>query len=72
LTNPSAYVGERVKVMDAQGRLVCVRMQACEHVAFNRGLRGMGKHLYVLPWLQNASTDNPSLRAASAWRQFFF
>jgi hypothetical protein len=72
LANPNAYVGERVKVMDAQGRLVSVRMQACEHVAFNRGLRGMGKHLYVLPWLQNVSTSHSAVHFTTAWREFFF
>jgi hypothetical protein len=39
----------------------------CEHVAFNKGIRDMGKQLFILPFLINSGVNNHSFK-----RSFFY
>lgn len=58
---PNPYLGSRIRVLCGPGAQRSVlRMQQCEHVHFNQGLRLIGGRLAVMPGLVNGVRPNPA------------
>lgn len=69
---PNPYVGSRVYALrDSGNQTHIVRMQQCEHVHFNEGLRTLGGKLYLLPWLITSDTSNVTI-PCHAFRSLIF
>lgn len=72
---PNPYLGSRIRVLRQPGGAPAVlRMQQCEHVHFNHGLRQIGGRLFVIPALVNTVMPSPAdVRfPASAYRSLPF
>ncbi len=71
LANVQPYCGSRFHYQIVEpGRIQLTRLQQCEHVSFNYGLRAQGLELHILPWLVN-NTDPHRINPA-AWRTLSF
>ena len=66
---PNPYLGSRIRVLRGPGgQRSVLRMQQCEHVHFNRGLRQIGGRLFVMPGLINGERPVAMNFPASAYR----
>jgi hypothetical protein len=66
------YLGSRVRVLRLRnGQRTVLRMQQCEHVHFNHGLRQLGGRLFIMPGLINGSNGGLSF-PVSAFRSLVF
>jgi hypothetical protein len=71
LNNPNPYLGSKVKMLKDQNYLQAVRLQICEHVHFNSGIRSQGGLLFINPCLINSVYSAP-VYPASAYRSLVF
>ena len=68
LNNQSSYVGSKTKrIKDSKE----IKLQVCEHVQFNLGLKDIGGKLYILPYLINGENEGGDF-PASTFRYFIF
>jgi len=72
LRSPNPYLGSTVRVVhDREGEPRVFRMQQCEHVHFNAGLRLLGGRLFILPSLINQVTPK-LIFPSSSYRHMCF
>ena len=62
INNPNPYLGSKVKVIqNDKGSKKIIRLQVCEHVHFNLGIKLLGGKLFIIPSLINGiNTENLS------------
>ncbi len=71
--NVNPYLGYKVRAMTRDGRIGIVRLQTCEHVHFNRGIRALGGRLFILPYLVTFNAVAGKIPVpVSAWRSMLF
>lgn len=75
LNNKRDYIGHKAKLVQSPrlngGEPQQLAWQICEHVPFHFGFRERGERLFVLPYLVNCRSGEPSF-APSAWHTFLF
>ena len=71
--NLNPYLGYKIRTMTRDGRLGIIRLQICEHVHFNRGIRALGGRLFILPYLVKFNVVPGKIPLpVSAWRSLIF
>ena len=71
--NPNPYLGYKTKAIVRNGQSGIVRMQTCEHVHHNLGIRNTGGRLFILPYLTLFEGKSGKLPLPSnAWRSLVF
>lgn len=71
--NPNPYLGYKTKAIVRGGQSGIIRLQICEHVHHNLGIRSAGGRLFILPYLtlfEGAAGKLPV--PANAWRSMVF
>jgi len=72
-TSAANYHGAQLRAFTTQsGKIAVVRMQQCEHVALNLGLRAAGHRLCIVPGLLNRVFSANVRFPAGAFRQLIF
>ncbi len=69
LKNKKSYVGSKTKIINNNNQVI--KLQVCEHVQFNFGIKDSGGKLYVLPYLINGENKGGDF-PASTFRYFIF
>ena len=68
------YVGQKHRTIRLRtGATIDLRIEVCEHVAFNSDIAAQGGRLFILPWLINAHferDDDLVQRGVSTYRRF--
>ena len=70
LNNQNSYVGSKNKIINKNINQV-IKLQVCEHVQFNLGIKDLGGKLYILPYLINGENKGGDF-PASTFRYFIF
>ena len=71
--NPNPYLGYKTKAIVHNGQSGIVRMQTCEHVHHNMGIRSAGGRLFIMPYLTlfESKAGKQPLHV-NAWRSLVF
>jgi len=73
IKNPNPYLGSKIKQMYMDdGSIRFFRLQTCEHVHFNRGIKAMGGELFIYTGLINGNTKGTFNPPASYFRSLIF
>jgi glycosyltransferase involved in cell wall biosynthesis len=68
--NPNPYLGQKIRVLRKDGQTNVTRVQICEHVHFNAGLRNLGGRLFIAPGMINRYF--PGIYSPSFFHSLFF
>ena len=71
--NPNPYLGYKTKAIVHNGQSGIIRIQTCEHVHHNLGIRNAGGRLFILPYLTLFEGKMGKLPLhTNAWRSLVF